>query len=154
MILDRGRWENRSESAPQDGAMTEPTNDAEEDSSRFWNERVGPFYDAAGLHKWFGYTSEFLEERIRTRDVLCLITDDGGSVFPSFRFDTTGGLLPRLAEMLEAIDPFSKDPWGDALWLNAPEEDLDGLTPAEALRTDRADHALSFGNQAGARWLP
>ncbi|RKR74733.1 hypothetical protein [Frondihabitans australicus] len=115
---------------------------------------MGPFFDESGLLKCWGHDRRFLEERIAIGEVLHVVTSDGMTLFPSFQFDSEGGLLPRLAEMLELVDPDMRNPWGDALWLNAPQEDLDGMTPAEALRTSRADDALTIGSHAGAFRLP
>jgi hypothetical protein len=55
-----------------------------------------------------------------------------------------------LRDVLAGLDPDRVDPWGDAVWLNAPADELDGLTPAQVLRTDRADEAVRLAALAGA----
>jgi hypothetical protein len=73
----------------------------------------------------FGYAREFPDERIEARAVLQVISGDGEVLLPSFQLDGRGGFTRRMVKMLEAIDPDSRDLWGDAMWLNAPEKGLD-----------------------------
>ncbi|PZF44654.1 MULTISPECIES: hypothetical protein [unclassified Curtobacterium] len=52
---------------------------------------------------------------------------------PACQIDDGGQQLPRLREVLAELDPAQVDPWGDSSRLNAPSDDLNGLTPAAAL---------------------
>lgn len=114
------------------------------------DDRVGPFYDTAGLKAWFGISKQALDQQARAGHVLCLLSADGFRLYPSFQFDDRGARLPRLNDVLAGLDPEQDDPWGDAVWLNAPADELDGLTPAQALRTERADDVVRLAEQAGA----
>ncbi|MCS5520756.1 hypothetical protein [Curtobacterium flaccumfaciens] len=114
------------------------------------DDRVGPFYDTAGLKAWFDISKQTLDQQARAGSVLCLLSADGFRLYPSFQFDARGTRLPRLREVLAGLDPEQVDTWGDAVWLNAPADELDGLTPAAALRTDRADEVVELAQQAGA----
>lgn len=114
------------------------------------DDRVGPFYDTAGLKGWFQMSRQALDVQAKAGDVLCVLSADGFRLYPSFQFDERGTRLPRLREVLVGLDPDQVDTWGDAVWLNAPAEELDGLTPAAALRTDRADEVVRLAQQAGA----
>jgi hypothetical protein len=114
------------------------------------DDRVGPFYDTAGLKAWFGISKQSLDQQARAGHVLCLLSADGFRLYPSFQFDNRGARLPRLNEVLAGLDPEQDDPWGDAVWLNAPADELDELTPAQALRTERADDVVRLAEQAGA----
>lgn len=114
------------------------------------DDRVGPFYDTAGLKAWFQMSRQALDVQAKAGDVLCVLSADGFRLYPSFQFDERGTRLPRLREVLAGLDPEQVDTWGDAVWLNAPAEELDGLTPAAALRTDRADEVVRLAQQAGA----
>ncbi|MBF4603007.1 hypothetical protein EDF42_3535 [Curtobacterium sp. PhB172] len=114
------------------------------------DDRVGPFYDTAGLRNWFRMSRQTLDAQAKVGDVLCVMSADGFRLYPSFQFDARGILLPRLRDVLAGLDPERVDPWGDAVWLNAPADELDGLTPAQALRTDRADEAVRLAALAGA----
>lgn len=114
------------------------------------DDRVGPFYDTAGLEAWFQMSRQALNVQVKAGDVLCVMSADNFRLYPSFQFDERGSRLPRLREVLAGLDPEQVDTWGDAVWLNAPAEELDGVTPAEALRADRADEVVRLAQQAGA----
>jgi hypothetical protein len=121
------------------------------DSRRYTlSDRIGPFYDAAGLREWFQISSEAVNAHVRRGELLAVVTADGFRLFPAFQFETAGQPLLRLREVLAELDPAQVDPWGDAVWLNAPSDGLDGLTPAAALRTERADDVVRLARQAGA----
>lgn len=112
--------------------------------------RVGPFYDDAGLLAHFGLTGPEVDDLVRLREVLRVKTADIQQLYPSFQVGADGALLPRLRDVLEGLDPDFRDPWGDAVWLNAPAGELGGLTPAQALRTKGANDAVRLADQAGA----
>ncbi|WIB60417.1 hypothetical protein DEJ13_00920 [Curtobacterium sp. MCLR17_007] len=113
-------------------------------------DRIGPFYDAAGLRDSFHISSEAVDAQVRSGGLIAVVTADGFRLFPAFQFNAVGRPLPRLHEVLAGLDPTQVDPWGDAVWLNAPSDDLDGLTPAATLRTARADDVIRLARQAGA----
>jgi hypothetical protein len=113
-------------------------------------ERIGPFYDAAGLRDWFQISSKAVDAQVRSGELLAVVTADGFRLFPAFQIDEGGQPLPRLREVLAELDPAELDPWGDAVWLNTPSDDLDDLTPAAALRTPRADDVIRLARQAGS----
>lgn len=115
----------------------------------FFDAAVGPFYDADGLRKWFHYSRAELASLEESRDILLVTTSDGHCLYPAFQFNAEGHVLPRLRELLNGLDPERDDAWGDAVWLNDAAEDLDGLTPAQALRTSRADDAIRLARRAG-----
>ncbi|RKR74758.1 hypothetical protein [Frondihabitans australicus] len=115
-----------------------------------WDEYVGPFYDTAGVLRLLRMSANDLESLVKIQGVLRLITGDGMVVYPAFQFGSDGTPLPHLREALNCLNSSPSHGWGDALWLNAPEDDLDGLTPAQALRTDRFEEALLFASQAGS----
>jgi hypothetical protein len=104
---------------------------------------VGPFYDTHRLRKWLGLTKQGIAHRMKKGAILGVKSSDGFWMYPAFQFTSKGEPLPRLKEVLDAIDPGGADPWQSAIWLNHPMEKLDGMTPAEALRTDRADTVVA-----------
>lgn len=128
------------------GAAQRPSDSSE---NTFF-DRIGPFYDTAGVRRWFQVSAEVVDAQLRSRELLAVVTADGVRLFPAFQMDEGGQPLPRLSEVVAELDPEADDPWGDAVWLNAPSDDLDGLTPAAALRTERADDVIRLARQAGA----
>lgn len=82
--------------------------------------------------------------------MLAVVSADGLPLYPAFQFDAAGKPLPHLREVLALLDPALTDPWGDAVWLNAPGDDLDGTSPAAALRAGRAEDVIRLAGQAGS----
>lgn len=119
----------------------------DDEGLHFLDAAVGPFYDPRGLRKWFRYSQAELASLGESRDILLVTTSDGRSLYPAFQFDAQGRPLPHLRELLEGLDPDRDDAWGDAVWLNDAAEDLDGLTPAQALRTSHADEAIRLAGR-------
>lgn len=113
------------------------------------SDRIGPFYDTGGLRDWFQISSETVDTQVQSGELLALVTADGFRLFPAFQMDEGGHPLPHLREVLAELDPEQVDPWGAAVWLNAASEDLGGLTPAAALRIERADDVIRLARQAG-----
>ena len=114
------------------------------------DERAGPFFDAASLLGLLRVSANALTALVKDRDVLAVVSADGLPLYPAFQFDETGKPLPRLREVLAQLDPARTDPWGDAVWLNAPGDELNGMSPAAALRDGRAEDVIRLAGQAGS----
>jgi len=112
--------------------------------------RVGPFYDTAALLERLQVSSETLDVLVRTGDVLEVISSDDCPLFPAFQFGQDAQPLPRLRDVLAELDPGQVDPWGDAVWLNAPAEELEGVNPAMALRLGRTEDVVRLARAAGS----
>lgn len=115
------------------------------------DKAVGPFYDTAGLVKWLGVTKQAIAYRVEHKSLLGVRSSDGHWMYPSFQFTTDGASLPRLSEVVNAIDPGKTDAWQTAIWLNHPAPRFDGMTPAEALRTDMAEAVVATARRIKAR---
>ncbi|MDV2981619.1 UNVERIFIED_CONTAM: hypothetical protein Q9R71_31040 [Actinomycetes bacterium ARC8] len=101
--------------------------------------RVGPFYDTAGLTSWLVVTRQALEKRIAAGKLLACVTSDRVRLYPVWQFTDSGKLLPGLAEVLAALRQGTVDGWTIAAWLTTPVEELDGAA-MEWLK-DRRDPA-------------
>lgn len=115
------------------------------------DDRVGPFFDSTSLLERLRLSADALSASVEDRDVLEVVTVDGFLLYPAFQFNANGEPLPRLREVLAELDPDLVDPWGDAVWLNAPGDDLDGLSPAAALRSERAEDVIRLARQSAFR---
>jgi hypothetical protein len=120
------------------------------DSADTLDGRVGPFYDTAALLERLRVSSDTLDALVRTGDVLKVISLDGCPLFPAFQFGQDAQTLPRLRDVLVELDPGQLDPWGDAVWLNAPAEELEGVSPATALRLGRTEDVVRLARAAGS----
>lgn len=103
-----------------------------------WNRLVGPFYRSAELRLALNVTEERFVDLIHNRDLLLVSSVDGADLLPTFQLDQGLELLPRLAGILQVIDPDAIDSWEAALWLNHHSAAL-ATTPAEALRAGRTE---------------
>lgn len=120
------------------------------DGAATLDERVGPFYDTAALLERLQVSSDTLDALVRTGDVLEVTSSDGCPLFPAFQFGQDAQPLPRLCDVLAELDPGQIDPWGDAVWLNAPAEELNGVSPATALRLGRTEDVVRLARAAGS----
>lgn len=117
------------------------------------NAEVGPFFDTPALTRWLGITRQALGKRVQNGSLLCVKTADNHLLYPAFQFDETRTGLPRLADVLDLLAEKDRtDAWQAALWLNSDGDDLDGLTPAQALRVGRESEVIDLARQAGALW--
>lgn len=114
--------------------------------------RVGPFYATASLLEWLRMSSEALDSLVGEGRVLQLQLQsaDGYRLFPAFQFGQDAHPLPRLRDVLAELDPGQVDPWGDAVWLNEPAEELEDVRPATALRLGRTEDVVRLARTAGS----
>ncbi|MEO6944775.1 MAG: hypothetical protein ABI053_08695 [Lacisediminihabitans sp.] len=113
------------------------------------DERVGPFYDAAGLASWKQVSRQAIHRQMQKRRILGLRTSDREIIYPAWQFNTQGTALPLMKDVLDALDPEGRDPWGDALWLRTPSKRWGGRSPAELLRAGKADQVLEVAQGIG-----
>lgn len=108
------------------------------------DELVGPFYDTEGLARRWRISAQAVHKRAdKARRLLKVITADGVALYPAFQFDSRGGLLPRLPEVIDAFEPAVSDRWTIARWLAAPNPALQGRAPADLLREGEGDRVLA-----------
>ncbi|MDG5481992.1 hypothetical protein [Mycolicibacterium gadium] len=122
-------------------------------ASHPFDDVIGPFYDTAGLTRWLDISRQALHQRVKAATVLGCPLDDGTLVYPVWQFLNNGASVPGLAEVLKALHAGTDDPWQIALWLSAPNEDLDGMPAREWLRNNRSrQRVLALAHQTASRW--
>jgi len=106
-----------------------------------WSPAVVADRAAAILH---AARARLLATELRTEapessagDVIIFNTDDG-PVYPAFQFDSTGAVIPIVAE-INALLGANDDPWGVADWWLGDEPSL-GSRPADLVAGSIADH--------------
>ena len=121
-------------------------------------ERLGPFFDTAGLVSWLGISRQAIHQKVAARQILAPTTADDQRVYPAWQFSPSGTMLPGLVPVLKVLLA-ATDPWTAALWLTAPSEVLGGrsavdtlgaATAGEALR--HAEAILNDARSDAARW--
>lgn len=116
---------------------------------------LGPFYDTSGLVTWLDITRQALHQKVKSHQLLRLVTGDGVSVYPAWQFTPTGRTVPGLGPVLKALLP-ATDEWTVAIWLTTPSERLGGRPAVELLSTGRPDllgAVTSAANTDAARWV-
>lgn len=113
----------------------------------------GPFYDTAGLTRWLGISRQALHQKVGRQAILACPLSDGGSVYPAWQFLTNGATIPHLADVLEALAAGTDDAWMIALWMRAPNDELDGDRPSDWLRRGRdPELVLEAARRTAAGW--
>lgn len=118
-------------------------------------EQVGPdFYDERAMGEALAVDGEPLapvEVRAlrEARKVLALPTADGYWVFPTWQV-VDGAVLPGLAEVMAAFD--GAPVWSVGLWMTTPDEQWDGSTPAEVLRSGETETVVEAAADTAGRW--
>ena len=118
------------------------TNATPEDAT-FWDSRVGPFYDAAGVRALTQLTPTELASRVAAGDVLEVITSDGVPLYPVFQFGPRGEFLPALRILTQILLPTSDDLWDVALWLTTHSDAFNGKNATELLKAGEDEPVLS-----------
>lgn len=113
------------------------------------DQKIGPFYDTAGLCAWKNVSRQAIHRQMSKRKILGLKTADNELIYPAWQFGTDGRPLPNLDVVLNSMDPNGVDLWGDALWLRTPAEQLGGLSPAELLRAGQLETVLAVAHRIG-----
>lgn len=116
------------------------------------DQKIGPFYDTAGLAAWLGMSRQLIHSQMKTGKILGLKTTEGELVYPAFQFGPAGERLPRLPEVLKILASQLDDPWGNAIWLNTPVKKFDNHSAAELLRGGQAEQVLTAARRDVDRW--
>jgi hypothetical protein len=120
-----------------------------DDSADFWDSRVGPFLDLAGLHQLTGLDTHEIHARAASGEILEVVTRDQARLYPAFQFGAGGGLLPGLPQVLRYLSPISDDLWDVALWLATPSALFDGLCAADMLQAGDTARVLVAAERDG-----
>ncbi|WP_206511957.1 hypothetical protein [Rhodococcus sp. KRD197] len=117
------------------------------------DQLVGPFYDTAGLIRWWGVSKHAVTKAASTGTVIACQRDGGGWVYPTWQFtNETGTVHPDLLT-LWLILRATGDPWTCALWLRAPQGQLCNRTIADwIIDGNPLDDVLPLARAAANTW--
>lgn len=117
-------------------------------------DQLGPFYDTAGLSKWWGVSRQALMARVKSGSLLGCQTQDGDWVYPVWQMFDDGQLVPHMADVVKILRRSAKSPWTVATWLRTPVDDeLHGLDAATWLRDGRdPEPVIAEANRDAAAW--
>lgn len=107
---------------------------------------IGPFYDAAGLQRRWGYSELSLDAMCRSNQILGILTDEGEILYPTWQFDQNNQPHGWIKEVADALAGTGADHFAVALWLKSPVYGYgDELVSA-------ADFLASGGDRALVLW--
>ena len=98
---------------------------------------LGPYFEAAALHRRMNVSPETLEEMVQLNTLLAVEADRGAPLFPAWQFTPDVRTLPGLPKVLAELHRAATDGLSKAVWLTTPQVGLDGLSAAEWLRVGR-----------------
>jgi hypothetical protein len=102
---------------------------------------LGPFYDTAGLSRWWDVSRQALADRVRRGTLLACRTSDGHLVSPAFQFARDGQVRPGLAEAVAVLVRGGVDGWTAAVWFTTPSPAFDGESAVDHLVVRRGSAA-------------
>ncbi len=108
-----------------------------------WADQLGAAYTAGQVAQLLGITKQAVGQR---RGLLRLKQRNGHVVYPVVQFDGDAP-LKGIDETVATLDPAAADHWTIASWLTGPNPDLDGRTPAQALRNGDRDRVLALARR-------
>ncbi|HET8601264.1 MAG TPA: hypothetical protein VFL99_13125 [Segeticoccus sp.] len=106
-------------------------------SQHAWDERLGPFYDTAGLVTWLGISRQALADRVRRGTLLACRTADGHLVYPALQFARDGAVRPGVVDAVGQFTRAGADGWAIAVWLTTPSDAFDGHSAVDYLVVHR-----------------
>lgn len=115
-----------------------------ERAAALWAEQVGPAYTRQSVADLLGITPQTVARR---KGLLALEQSSGGVVYPVFQFDGCE-LLAGIDEVVRVMTPVVETAWTIAAMLTAPQRDLDGRTPVQALREGDMEDVLLLARRA------
>lgn len=74
----------------------------------------GPFRDDENIVRYLGVTKAEVDALVAQGVLLRVRSSDGFAMYPDFKFDEDRHLLPRLVEVLDALDGDRDNAWGAA----------------------------------------
>ena len=97
--------------------------------------------------KLLGVSRQTPLNRVRENTLLAVL-DRGAYRFPIWQFDPQGegGVLPGLANVLDALEP--QQPFAKLVWLRRPNPTLEGREPLDLLRDRELEPALDAAHAA------
>ncbi|WP_430332606.1 hypothetical protein [Rhodococcus sp. ACT016] len=121
-------------------------------ASHVYDRIVGPFYDTAGLTRWWRVSRQAVAKKVATNAVIACRLEDGQWVYPTWQFTGSGAVHPALVEVWRLLRG-AADAWTCALWLRTPQDGLDGTSAADWLLADGPVDPVRAAARADAqRW--
>ncbi len=122
-------------------------------ASHVYDQLVGPFYDTAGLTRWWKVSRQAVNKAVAADSVIaCRLADDGQWVYPTWQFTDEATVHPHLIALWRTLRP-AADPWTCAAWLRSPQRELGDLSAVDWVTADRPlDTVMALADADAQRW--
>ena len=117
------------------------------DDDASWSELIGPAYHPEQAAQLLGVEPAQLDA---IDGLLCLEQRDGTLAYPASQFDGRAQ-LPGVADVVIALEGAVATAWTTGSWLHTPHDQLDGLTPIDALRDGQVDRVTGQARRWAAQ---
>ncbi len=115
-------------------------------------EHCGPFYDIAGLTRWWGVSKMEIDELVDTRAMIAGQLENGQWVYPVWQFTTERTVQPGLVTLWRTLRS-SADSWTCMVWLLTPQAALDDRSAVDWIAAGQSDDKpLSIARADAKRW--
>ena len=117
-----------------------------------YDQIVGPFYDTAGLTRWWNVSRQAVSKKVAANTLIACRLEEGQWVYPVWQFTSSGTVHPALVQVWRILRA-AADPWTCAMWLRAPQDALGGQTAVQWLTDDGSVEPVTTAARADAqRW--
>ncbi|EHI41270.1 hypothetical protein OPAG_08092 [Rhodococcus opacus PD630] len=117
-----------------------------------YDQVVGPFYDTAGLTRWWKVSRQAVSKKVATNAVIACRLEEGQWVYPVWQFTRSGTVRPDLVQVWRVLRS-GADPWTGAMWLRAPQDALAGKSAVQWLTDNGSvDTVLTAARADVQRW--
>ncbi|MEU5840981.1 hypothetical protein [Rhodococcus sp. NPDC047139] len=121
-------------------------------TSGAYDRLVGPFYDTAGLTRWWGVSRQAVNKAVAADTVIACRLADGQWVYPTWQFTASGTAHPHLITLWKTLRA-AADPWTCAVWLRSPQTALGDRSAADWITDGHPlDTALALAHADAQRW--
>ncbi|WP_137725803.1 hypothetical protein [Prescottella subtropica] len=121
-------------------------------ASGVYDQLVGPFYDTAGLTRWWGVSRQAVHKAVTAGTVIACRLADGQWVYPIWQFTSDGTVAPHLITVWKTLRA-AADPWTCAVWLRSPHPGLGDVTAVDWIADGRdLGTVLDLAHADAARW--
>lgn len=121
-------------------------------TGHIYDQLVGPFYDTAGLTRWWGVSRQAISKAVASGSVIACRLAGGQWVYPTWQFTDSGTVHPHLVKLWTTLVA-AADPWTCAVWLRSAHPELDDRSAVDWIADGHPIEAvLELARVDAERW--
>ncbi|KNA90987.1 Uncharacterised protein [Mycobacteroides abscessus subsp. abscessus] len=117
------------------------------------DQRVGPFYDTAGLTSWLGVSKQAIAKRVKNNTLIGCQLESGTWVYPTWQFTDAAKVDQHLLQVWQILREHT-NAWTAVLWMCSPNPALNDETAVRYATGggDEFAEVLAAAHADAARW--